>query len=128
MTVSYGADGRGTGGRFAPGNRHGRGNPHLSRLADAQAAVRDAIAPDELRQVLRKLLAMALGGDVQAARVLLDRVCGRPDNPPQEQLHHVVDSELAGPPMPSTPDLLASIETLRELAQGLRLADDQSQP
>lgn len=76
MTVTNGGK-RDRFGRFQPGNPGGPGNPNLSRQGELQAAVRTAITPQELGQVLRKLLALALEGDTTAARILLDRVLGR---------------------------------------------------
>jgi len=47
-------------------------------MAELQATVREAVTPEGLKEVLERLHKDAKGGDVQAARVLLDRVLGRP--------------------------------------------------
>ena len=40
--------------------------------------MRDAVKPDVLHGIVRKLSIQALEGDVAAAKLLLDRVCGKP--------------------------------------------------
>lgn len=71
-------DGRDGKGRFAKGNPGGPGNPTLVRLGQMRAAVREAITPDDLQNVLRGLRDKATKGDSQAASVLLVHVLGRP--------------------------------------------------
>lgn len=80
MTGSTGGTGRGAGGRFAVGNEIGKlgGNPQVRALAEHRRAISEAVSPAELQSVVRGLLQQALGGDVQAARVLLDRLGGPP--------------------------------------------------
>lgn len=65
-------------GRFLPGNRAGKGNPNLKRGKELRAAVREAVSPDELKAVLRELLKLAQGGDINAGRLLFSYVLGRP--------------------------------------------------
>lgn len=69
-------NGRGQNGRFLPGNQLGKGNPHGVRVARLRSAVMKAVTPEEMRSVIRKLLELALAGDVHAAKVLLDRAIG----------------------------------------------------
>lgn len=69
-------------GRFAKGWCGGPGNPRVARLGEHQQAVARAVTGDELAAVLRKLRDLALAGDTAAARVLLDRVLGRPRETP----------------------------------------------
>lgn len=76
------ADDRDKSGRFTKGNKAGRGNPNWRRLAEHQAAVREAIEPGELRALLRKLYTDAMKGDAMAARTVLDRCLGRPREEP----------------------------------------------
>lgn len=75
-------------GRFMPG--HGvrsPGNPSVRRLGEMQAAVRRAVTPEALEQVLARLIESATAGDVAAARLVLERALGRvPDGPPGEVL------------------------------------------
>ena len=58
--------------RFAKGNRFGRGRPAGSRNGVSLAL--DEIAAEKGADVLRKLLAAALGGDTQAATIVLSRL------------------------------------------------------
>lgn len=63
-------DDRGPGGRFAPGNPGGPGRPPGRGPV---AEIRAALATD-LDKIIETLRAQALAGDVQAARIILDRV------------------------------------------------------
>lgn len=71
-----GGNGRGAGGRFAKGNPGGPGNPHARKVAQLRSALLRAVSPDDVQAVARKLVEQAKSGDVQAARVLLDRLFG----------------------------------------------------
>ena len=63
-------EGRGAGGRFAPGNKASPGRP-LGRGAVAE--MRDALAAD-LGGIIETVRAKAMAGDMQAARIILDRL------------------------------------------------------
>lgn len=67
-------DGRDARGRFVPGCQPGPGAPHGSTIARFRGAFLAAVTPEEIAAVARKLLELALGGDVPAARLLLDRL------------------------------------------------------
>ena len=71
-------------GRFAPGTRGGPGNPNLRQLGEYQEAVRRAVKPHDLEELLGTLVSKARDGDVLAARVVLDRVLGKPRLAEQE--------------------------------------------
>lgn len=75
--TTNGTNGRGPGGRFAPGNPGGPGNPHAKRTAELRAAALAAVSDDDLRAVVAKLLELAKGGDLAAIRELLDRLLGK---------------------------------------------------
>ena len=66
-----------TTGRFVPGWRGGPGRGR-GRMTALQEALRDAVEPEDIAAIARKLLHMALDGDVAAARLLLDRTLGLP--------------------------------------------------
>jgi hypothetical protein len=68
--------GRGRDGRFVRGNPGGPGNPFAGKVAKLREAGWKAIKPAEIKAVYRKLLEMAMAGDVPAARLLLDRLLG----------------------------------------------------
>ena len=74
-----GDGGRGPGGRFAKGNGGGPGNPYAQRVATLRAALFDACTPQDLSAIVRALVASALGGDVPAAKELLQRLLGPAD-------------------------------------------------
>lgn len=69
---------RDTSGRFGPGNRAGKGNPHARRVAALRSALLDAVSEDDMREVIAKVVEQAKEGDVTAARVLFERVLGKP--------------------------------------------------
>lgn len=75
-----GSNGRGGGGRFAPGNKLARGNPHAKRVARLRSALLKAVSPADLREVVTALLTSAKGGDVPAAKELLQRLLGPPES------------------------------------------------
>lgn len=77
-TVRPGLDGRIEGGRFAPGNAIGRGNPHAKRMHEFRKALLDSAQPDDIQRVARRLVEAAEAGDVQAAKLWLEYVIGKP--------------------------------------------------
>ena len=76
-----GSNGRATGGRFAPGNKGGPGNPHARRVARLRAVLLKTVKPADLREVVAALLTQAKGGDVASIRELLQRLLGPPPEP-----------------------------------------------
>lgn len=70
--------GRTTGGRFAPGNRGGPGNPHAATVAKLRAAILAAVTPEDIDAIIRALVHRAKGGDMAAAKEVLDRAIGKP--------------------------------------------------
>jgi len=70
-----GRDGR---GRFTAGNGGGPGNPHAAQVGRLRSALLDAVTPEAMREVASALVEKAKGGDIAAARVLFDRVLGKP--------------------------------------------------
>jgi hypothetical protein len=69
-------DGRDDRGRFGPGNTAGRGNPLARRVQRLRVALLEAVSEEDVAAVARALVEKAKGGDVAAARVLLERVLG----------------------------------------------------
>ena len=63
-------EGRGAGGKFAPGNKASPGRPPGR---GAVAEMREALAAD-LGGIIDTVRARALAGDMQAARIILDRL------------------------------------------------------
>ena len=114
---------RGSDGRFLPGNVGGPGNPFARRTAELRSALLDAIDVDAIRRIVGALVAAAEDGDVAAARVLLERVFGRPaDTETQERLEAAVEERQreerpAGIDVRAAvadPDVRATLATLAE--------------
>ena len=79
------ADTRLPNGRFAKGNSGGPGRPKGIR-SELQQAAQEAVTPEHIQGIIRKATMQALKGDVVAARLVLDRTCGRsPDPAPQAE-------------------------------------------
>lgn len=70
--------GRTPGGRFAPGNAGGPGNPHAATVAKLRAAILAAVTPEDVEAIIRAMVHRAKGGDMGAIRELLDRAIGKP--------------------------------------------------
>ncbi len=73
-----GANGRDGRGRFTTGNAGGPGNPHARKVGRLRSRLVECVTADDLREVVRKLVAMAKGGDLAAIREVLDRTIGKP--------------------------------------------------
>jgi len=76
-------------GRFLPGNKLGKGNPHFRRLAANRTAFLEAAGPEQVRQLAADLLRRALAGDLDAARLWLSYAIGKPSeavDPDQQDL------------------------------------------
>jgi len=65
-------------GRFLPGNGGGPGNPHAARVAELRSALLGAVTPGDLAAIARSLVQAARSGDVAAAKLVFERVLGRP--------------------------------------------------
>ncbi|MCE5302848.1 MAG: hypothetical protein LLF97_07030 [Planctomycetaceae bacterium] len=73
-----GPNGRDAHGRFAKGNAGGPGNPFARQAQHLRGALFAAVTTADLKAVVTKLVQLAKGGDVQAAKVVLDRALGPP--------------------------------------------------
>jgi len=65
-------------GRFATGNKCGRGDPLAGRAAKIRAVLLQALTPAATKRIARKLLEKAEDGDLAYIRELLDRTIGKP--------------------------------------------------
>jgi hypothetical protein len=72
------ANGRGANGLFAKGNKLGTGNPLAKKHAEFKKALLDCATAEDIRDVFDMLLSAAKGGDIQAAKLLLEHLVGRP--------------------------------------------------
>src|SRR5262249_47164909 len=70
--------GRAANGRFAAGNAFSAGNPFQRQLAARRRSLLEAVSDADIRAVGKKLVELALVGDVAAAKVLLPYVLGKP--------------------------------------------------
>jgi hypothetical protein len=73
-------EGRDASGRFAAGNRLGKGNPHARRMAALRQAFLSVATEERMKALGEKLYAQAVRGDWQAAKLFLLVVIGRPAN------------------------------------------------
>ena len=95
---THGADGpngRGAGGQFGPGNRHGKGNPPAGRAAKLRALMLARVKPKDLAAVVDSLVAQAKGGDLAAIRELPNRVIGTPVAQDVEERLSMLEQSLA---------------------------------
>jgi len=76
--TANGDNGRDEHGRFTAGNAGGPGNPHAAQVGRLRSALLNAVTEDDIREVAAALVGKAKKGDVVAARVLFDRVLGKP--------------------------------------------------
>jgi hypothetical protein len=78
MSVKTVDNGRSPGGRFARGNAFAQGNPNARRMHALRHALLAAVRPEDVQAVGAKLLELARAGDIQAAKVWLEFVVGKP--------------------------------------------------
>lgn len=91
-------NGRGTNGRFTPGNPGGPGNPHAGSVSKLRAAILRAVDEGDIEAIIKKLVQQARSGDLPAVKELLDRCVGKP----------------------STGDLIERIEALEAVAEQMQ--------
>lgn len=75
---TQGSDGRDARGRFAPGNKSGRGNPLAGRAAKIRAVLLRKLTTRQANAIADVLIRRARDGDLAAIRELLDRTIGKP--------------------------------------------------
>lgn len=63
-------------GRFRPGNRAACGNPLGGKVQALRVALVQAVDEDDVAKIAAGLIEQAIAGDVQAAKIILDRVLG----------------------------------------------------
>lgn len=96
VPLAYGRDAH---GRFTPGNTAGQGRayPFAKQAAALRKAFFDKVTPADMRALVRTLITEAAGGNLQATRLVLLWIVGRPVDP-----HH--------------PDAIAAMEAAAEHA------------
>ena len=64
-------------GRFTAGNVAGAGNPHARRVGRLRSLLLEAVGEDDLKAIVAAMVERAKGGDLAAAREVLDRCVGK---------------------------------------------------
>ena len=59
------------------GNQGGPGNPHARQVGQLRTALLESVTEADVRAIAKALLDRAKGGDILAARELLNRVLGK---------------------------------------------------
>lgn len=121
---SNGSSGRDSGGKFTKGNAGGPGNPHAQRVSQIRSVLLDAVSDNDIKAIVKALVAQAKEGDVKAAAELFNRLIGRAGDAP-------VQGELSSPdtaPLATTPEqILEAIEKRkaepRDSKRGLRISN-----
>lgn len=65
-------------GQFARGNPGGPGNPFARYVGQLRSAMIAAVQPEDLQHIIRVLIALAVAGDLAAARLVLQYTVGKP--------------------------------------------------
>lgn len=95
--IANGPDGdRDAQGRFLPGNRGGPGNPLAARVAKLRSALIEAVSAEDVREIVETLVRLAKGGDLGAARLILDRTLGQPLPADLIERIEALEAELGG--------------------------------
>lgn len=119
-------NGRDHRGRFAKGNKLGKGNPHLVALGKFRDAINSVGSAEDAAAVMREFLAIAKGEPrptdddpnpappsyterIAAGRAYLERVAGKPQDPPVTIPEGLFDFELT--------DARASLAAAQQVAE-----------
>ena len=70
--------GRDHSGRFAVGNKLGKGNPLAGQAAKIRAALFKAVKSKDMAEIIERLVEKTKGGDLAAIKLLFDRTLGPP--------------------------------------------------
>jgi hypothetical protein len=65
-------------GQFVAGNKCGKGNPRYRQFAANRVAFLEAVTPEQVTKLARKLMRRALDGDLDAAKLVLAYAIGKP--------------------------------------------------
>jgi len=106
-------DGRDSQGKFLKGEwKGGPGNPQIRRLAAYKKALHETITEEDARAIFQNLATQARDGDLEATKVLIPYLLGRPKV--QES-----DIKINLPKLQTTSDLLeANSSILASIAAG----------
>ena len=70
------SNGRGKNGKFIAGNSAAKGNPHAKKVAKLRSIMLGATSEADMRAITRKMISLAKGGDIAAAKLVWDRLLG----------------------------------------------------
>jgi hypothetical protein len=121
-----GTAGRDALGRFAPGNRAaaGRSHPFARQAAALRRAFFTAVTEEDMRTVVRTLVSQAQEGNLQACRLLMLWILGKPHDaihPDAIQAAVEAAEAQASEPLPLPADCEARLDLVaRQLAQDMR--------
>ena len=90
-----GFNGRDEQGRFAAGNRGGRGNPHAAQVGRLRAAMLESVTPEDIAAIIARLIELAKEGDVRAIKEVLDRTLGKPQEADFIERLEAIEASLA---------------------------------
>lgn len=83
-TTSVSNGDRDASGKFVAGNKAAKGNPLCKQMTALRVALLEAVTPKDMAAIGRTLVTAAKGGDVQAAKLLMDRTMGRVPDAPED--------------------------------------------
>ena len=72
-------------GQFLVGNSGGPGNPHAGQVAKLRTVMLASVSPEQMEAVFSTLVRLAIGGDLKACELLLNRTLGKIQDPPVAQ-------------------------------------------
>jgi hypothetical protein len=96
-------------GKFAVGNPGGPGRPRGRRVSELRAAAEEAITPEVIRAVMKKVSLQALQGNLAAARILLERTLGRAAEVPVGE-----PLDIASPKLRTAADCTAALQKVAD--------------
>lgn len=72
-------------GKFAPGNKLGKGgNPYFTKMAAFKRALYESVLEGDVKEVFAAMVREAKGGDVAAAKLVLQYLVGAPPDLPND--------------------------------------------
>jgi hypothetical protein len=69
---------RNANGTFRTGHRLSHGNPFSKQLCEMRSLLYARVTPEEFHAILDRMIALAQDGNVPAAKLLIEHLCGKP--------------------------------------------------
>jgi hypothetical protein len=111
-------------GRFTLGNRGGLGNPLGGKSANFRKVVFECVTTEDMREIVKRLIAMEIDGHWQAMKLLLLYTLGKPEQMPPPDAYSYGEPEapstngdFASTPPPSTNVDAASVSAPATVAE-----------